>query len=295
MGKIHQEKTYGNPPTRYKRPRGNCPPLFRGIELECFSTLSKPLIAAAIQYEPVRGELERNRAQLIPLVRQAAAAGAELAVLPEMCTSGYLFPDRESIRPYCEHRNGPSVQLFQSEAEKCGMTICFGWPEVDPETDSLFNSAAVCCPDGTTLFYRKNLLYEADETWAEPGDTPYPLWRTPDGMLCTLGICMDLNDDEFIRHLIETETRVLAFPTNWLDQGFKVWNYWAWRLDGTKACLVAGNRYGVEDETPFCGDSAVLDGRTLLAWTEAKKDGVVLARIPVEPTPFRGAESEDSD
>jgi len=103
---------------------------------------------------------------------------------------------------------------------------------------------------------------------------------------------MDLNDDRFIEHLRSTQTRVLAFPTNWLDQGFKVWNYWAWRLRDTQACLVAANRYGVEDGTTFSGDSAVLDGRTLLAWTGADGDGVILAQIPDEPTPF-SAPDED--
>lgn len=138
------------------------------------------------------------------------------------------------------------------------------------------------------MFYRKRLLYEADETWAVPGDTPYPVWRSKAGLICTLGVCMDLNDDDFIRHLKDQEIRVLAFPTNWLEQGFNVWNYWAWRLLDTRACLVAGNRYGTEESTTFCGRSAVLDGRTLLGWTESEGDAVVLAEIPAEPTPFSG-------
>jgi predicted amidohydrolase len=245
------------------------------------------LLVAAIQYKPVRGALDHNRNRLVFLVRSAIEAGAELVVLPEMCTSGYVFPSKESILPCCETRTGRSVTLFQREAERGGVTLCFGWPELDAGSGHLFNSAAVCFPDGKTEFYRKNLLYEADEAWAEPGDTPYPMWHSKNGLLCSLGICMDLNDDRFIQHLVDSRTRVAAFPTNWLDQGFKVWNYWAWRLQDTKTCLVAANRYGTEDETTFSGDSAVLDGRTLLGWTEAQGDAVVLATIPEQPTPFQ--------
>ena len=248
---------------------------------------SQGLFVAAIQFQPLRGESQKNRNKLLFLLQQAIASGAELIVLPEMCTSGYIFHDRETILPLCEPRDGPSVKLFQREATRAGVTICFGWPELDPESSKLFNSAAICFPDGQTVFYRKKLLYDADVPWATPGDTPYPTWNSRNGLKCTLGICMDLNDDEFIEHLIKEEIRVLAFPTNWLDQDFKVWNYWAYRLDGTKACLVAANRYGKEDDTPFCGDSAVLDGRTLLGWTEDKADLVVTALIPPEPTPFR--------
>lgn len=244
------------------------------------------MIAAAVQFCPARGELQKNRARLLLLLRSAIESGAELVVLPEMCTSGYLFPDRDTILPLCETREGRTIQLFQAEAVKADITLCFGWPEVDPLSGKLYNSAAVCRPSGETLFYRKKLLFEADETWAEPGDTPYPMWHSREGLLCSLGICMDLNDDDFVKHLVETETRVLAFPTNWLEQGFSVWNYWAWRLDPTRACLVAGNRFGTEDSTTFCGCSALLDGRTLLAWTEAQGDGIVVAQIPAEPTPF---------
>jgi predicted amidohydrolase len=184
------------------------------------------------------------------------------------------------------------VRLFQREAARAGITLCFGWPELDPASGLLYNSAGVCFSDGSIEFYRKNLLYDADELWAEPGDTPYPVWTTKAGLKCCLGICMDLNDDRFIEFLIQENIRILAFPTNWLDQGFKVWNYWAWRLRDTETCLVAANRYGEEDETPFCGDSAVLDVRTLLGWMEEDKDGVVLASVPPELTPFPGPTEE---
>lgn len=247
---------------------------------------SSGLVAAAIQFEPQRGQLERNRNKLLLLLSAALQAQPELVVLPEMCTSGYIFHDPESIMPFCEQRGGHSERLFSSEAVRSGATICYGWPEHDPESGGLFNSASVCFPDGQVLHYRKKLLYDADRPWAEPGDTPYPVWTSRHGLRCSLGICMDLNDDDFIRFLVDQKIRVLAFPTNWLDQGFKVWNYWAYRLDGTETCLVAGNRYGVEDGTPFCGDSAVLDGRVLLGCTEANEDTVVLAHIPERPTPY---------
>lgn len=230
--------------------------------------------------------MDLNRARLVFLTNAAAQSGAELIVLPEMCTSGYIFPDAEAVRPFCEPRDGRTVRTFQREAQKLNLTICFGWPEIDPQTGTLYNSAAVCFPNGDISFYRKNLLYEADETWCEPGDTPYPVWQSKEGLKCTLGICMDLNDEDFVRHLKTEDCRVIAFPTNWLDQGFKVWNYWAWRLDGTRSCLVAANRYGTEDDITFSGDSAILDGRVLLGFTEAQEDTVVYARIPDEPTPF---------
>ncbi|MFA5508240.1 MAG: carbon-nitrogen hydrolase family protein [Vulcanimicrobiota bacterium] len=247
------------------------------------------MLAAAVQFRPEWGQPDRNRAKLLLLIAQAARTGAELVVLPEMCTTGYIFENPDAIRPYCEDRQGRSVRFFQAQAEKYNLTLCFGWGEIEPDSGRLFNSAAVCRPAQEILFYRKRLLFEADETWAEPGDTPYPMWRSKEGLLCSLGICMDLNDDAFIAHLIAHQVRVVAFPTNWLEQGLRVWDYWAWRITGTRTCLVASNRYGTEQTTTFCGSSAVLDGRLLLAWTERTGDAVVSAFVPPDPSPLPDA------
>lgn len=220
------------------------------------------------------------------LVTQAARNGAEMVVLPEMCTSGYVFPNRDLILPHCETREGESVCHFSRLATKLGVTLVFGWPEKDVSGTSLYNSAAVCRPGLEPLFYRKNLLYEADESWALPGDTPYPLWTSDSGYSCTLGICMDLNDDRFVAHLVENQVRVCAFPTNWLSQGVRVWDYWAWRIRDSSCCLIAANTHGREDEILFCGESAILDGRIILAHALARGDEVLLARIPEQPTRF---------
>lgn len=242
-------------------------------------------VVAAIQFKPQRGSVIENRARLTHLISASAEAGAELVVAPEMCNSGYVFPSAEAVLPYCELRGGPTFELFSGLARDLGITLAYGWPEVDPGSGKLYNSATVVFPDSREpLYYRKRLLYEADTTWAEPGDTPYPMWITRSGLIATLGICMDLNDERFIEHLRDSRARICAFPTNWLDQDFKVWNYWAYQLQETRCCLVAANTYGVEDETPFRGESAVLDGRVLLAFTGMDGDDVVMARIPAEPT-----------
>lgn len=241
---------------------------------------------AAVQFKAQRGRPQENRARLSHRIAEAAEAGAEVVVLPEMCTSGYLFPDRESILPWCETRDGPTAQLFGGLAREFAITLAYGWPERDPVSGRCFNAATVFRPDGQTLYYRKRLLFEADTTWAEAGDTPYPIWTDPRGMVMTLGICMDLNDPRFTQHLRQSEARLCLFPTNWLDQGFAIWDYWAYRLAGSRACLVAANTFGVEDETAFRGESAVLDGLVLLAWAPTEGERILKVTVPFEPTPY---------
>ncbi len=243
-------------------------------------------VVAALQFKPTRGAVLENRARLLAMIQAAARAGATLVVLPEMCTSGYVFTDRESILQLCETRDGETYGLFQRVAQELGITLAFGWPESDEASGKLYNSATVCFPRDGPLFYRKRLLYEADTIWAEPGDTPYPRWVTDEGLEASLGICMDLNDPRFLDHLVEEKIRLCAFPTNWLDQEFVVWNYWAWCLQRTQTCLVAANTFGTEDEVRFRGESAVLDGRVILGCAGSEGEEIVMAEVPPDPTPF---------
>ena len=57
---------------------------------------------------------------------------------------------------------------------------------------------------------------------------------------------MDLNDPGMIGFVERSAPRVLAFPTNWLEEGSDVWTYWAWRMDTTRTALVAANTWGEE-------------------------------------------------
>ncbi len=246
-----------------------------------------PIHTACLQFKPERGLVNANRQRLCNLFVEARELGAKLLVAPEMATSGYVFPDRGSILPSCETRDGESVETISALAVRLQATLVFGWPEiVAEEKDRLFNSAAVCFPNGERMYYRKNFLYETDKTWAEPGDNPYPVWTLDGGMKATLGICMDLNDPAFREHLRRESIRVCCFPTNWLDQDFTVWNYWAWCLQGSLTCLLGANTYGEEDHIRFRGESAILDGRVLLATAPSKGDQVIHALVPDEPTPF---------
>ena len=53
--------------------------------------MSRTVQAAAVQFNIALGEVERNLASASAGLRQAAARGARLALLPEMWSSGYDY------------------------------------------------------------------------------------------------------------------------------------------------------------------------------------------------------------
>ena len=50
---------------------------------------------ACLQMEPKIGDKDANLARSLELIEKAAAAGANLVVLPELCNTGYVFETRE--------------------------------------------------------------------------------------------------------------------------------------------------------------------------------------------------------
>lgn len=51
----------------------------------------QPVVVAALQLNSVEGDVHGNLAAALPFVEQAASAGAQLIVLPEMYSGGFSF------------------------------------------------------------------------------------------------------------------------------------------------------------------------------------------------------------
>lgn len=207
-----------------------------------------------------------DKADKARALREAAAlpVPANVVVFPEMFATGYIFRSVEEASRIAEGRDGPTFQAMADVARRTGAWVVAGFAE--SACDALFNSAMVVDPRGSLRFvYRKTLLYEADVPWARPGDSGYATFDTDFGRL-TLGICMDLNDWRFTSFLRTTQADVVAFPTNWVEEGMDVHRYWRERLVGVRSAFVAANTYGPEEDTGFSGESAILmDGNVVAA------------------------------
>ncbi|MFT4704889.1 MAG: putative amidohydrolase [Bradymonadia bacterium] len=210
---------------------------------------------AAIQYRPPKANVPAAREGLEEIVGAAARGGARLIVAPEMSTTGYIWPDAETIRPHTETADGPTAAMLGKIAAKHDAWIVAGFAEDAGE--HLYNSCWVIGPSGELEgVYRKVLLFDADLTWASAG-TEHQRYTTDFGTLVP-GICMDINDDRFVQHVRDSETDIVAFCTNWIDEGSDVIPYWRWRLARWRGWFVAANTWGMDGETPFLGRSCVL-------------------------------------
>ena len=62
---------------------------------------------AMLQFAPVFGEVQDN---LHTIQEACADLSADLVVLPELCTTGYQFRDRQELLQLAEPAEGPSLE-----------------------------------------------------------------------------------------------------------------------------------------------------------------------------------------
>jgi len=217
---------------------------------------------AIIQFKPEKGLGNVNYNRIIQICEAAISEGAQLLHLPEMCLVGYIWPNRAALEDHLEPKEGKTFQLFAKFCKSHQVYLAYGFAEID-EQGRAYNSQNLIGPEGNLLaHYRKRHLFNADLAWASPGNLPFQTVETPLGRI-GLGICMDLNFDDFVQHHFDQGTEILLLAVNWLDEGGIVQNYWTYRLHPYRGhCLIA-NSYGSDGSFVFCGRSSHFDRGSL--------------------------------
>src|SRR3954467_8051315 len=159
---------------------------------------------------------ERNLAAADRLTRAAAAAGAELVVLPEKWPALGEPADTPS---FAQALDGPAMQWAAQTARELGIDLVAGsFTEAAGERGR--NTSIHFGPDGEArATYRKihmfdvevgGRVYRESET-DEPGDEVVHS-TTADGVELGLSVCYDLRFPELYRELAVRGSRVLIVP-----------------------------------------------------------------------------------
>lgn len=281
----------------------------------------RQLRCAAVQFEPRPDDKAFNLARMEQFVVEAAADQVDLIAFPEMCLLGYWHLRRQSaerLRTLAEPLTGPSVARVRALAGRHGMAIGVGFLEVD-EDDRLFNSYAVCMPDGSVHRHRKLHAFEHEAIGS--GDT-YTVFDTPWGVRAGILICWDNNLVENVRATALLGASILVAPHQtggtasrsphgmqpiplelWhgrqhdpaaIESAFRGASGREWLLRWLPArahdngvFVVFSNGVGVDDDEVRTGNAMILDpyGRTL-AETWVAADAVVTADLDLSLLPL---------
>lgn len=164
------------------------------------------------QLAPRVGELGPNSELSVQAIREAVAQGADVVVLPELVTSGYVFESKEEAASMAIT---PDHELFSFWADAAGgeAVVVGGFCE-EGSDGLLYNSAALVDQSGVVAIYRKVHLWDREKLWFEPGAEPPLVIETAVGRIGVL-ICYDLEFPEMTRMLALAGAELVAVPTNW--------------------------------------------------------------------------------
>ena len=168
---------------------------------------------AVQQLAPVLGDLDHNRALALGAIREALEAGAEVVVLPELITSGYVFESPEEAGRAAIEPGHELLREWGEEARRADAVIVGGFCERG-EDGRLYNSAAAVDASGLLAVYRKLHLWDREKLLFEPGSAPPPVLDTRVGRVGVV-ICYDLEFPELTRWIALAGAQLLAVPTNW--------------------------------------------------------------------------------
>lgn len=165
------------------------------------------------QLDPVVGDLPANQDKCLDAVRAAVADGADVVVLPELSTSGYVFESVAEARSLAIPQDHEFFGRLAGLLAGTDTIVVVGFCELGP-SGTLWNSAAMVGADGVIAVYRKTHLWDRETLFFEPGADPAPVIDTPHGRLGIL-ICYDLEFAEMPRALALAGADLIAVPTNW--------------------------------------------------------------------------------
>lgn len=215
---------------------------------------------AAVQMKCSKS-VEKNIAHAEELVRQAAAKGAEIVLLPELFERPYFCQERRY--EYYEYAQtaaeNPAVRHFSRVAAELGIVIPVSFYE--KEVNNTYNSVAVLDADGKNLgIYRKTHIpddhYYQEKFYFTPGDTGFKVFDTRFGTI-GVGICWDQWFPETARGMALKGAEILFYPTAIGSEPILECDsmpHWRRCMTGHAACnlmpVVAANRIGTEEVVP---------------------------------------------
>jgi predicted amidohydrolase len=253
---------------------------------------SQILRVAAIQAEPVPGDLADNAATAARLVTRAAHEGAVLAVLPELFLAAY-HPPTLAARPEAtdvladgdrEVVDDPRLDPLRAAAQEYGVLTVVGAAVRHQDGRRTCSSLVIDRAGHAVVGYDKQHLWGTDEkALFVPGDRGATL--SVDGWQFGLGICYDGCFPEHGRAAAVDGADGYLIPSGYIDgSAHRRDIYYAARALDNTMYVVFSNAVGGPDPWHFNGGAAIYEpeGRPLRRAPDFGEHVIVADLDPVE-------------
>lgn len=236
---------------------------------------------AIYQFNPVKGQVEAN---LKKIRRALARYKADLWVLPELCTTGYVFSNADEVRVLAEDvRTGATTTALCALSRQYQTAMVLGMAETSE--DQIFNSAVVFDRGEQRGVYRKVHLFYEEKKWFSPGTEPPPVIDIK-GVKVGVMICFDWAFPEMARSLALRGAQVIAHPANLVLPYCQ--DAMLTRSLENRVFTATANRIGCENRPPdyslsFTGRSQITNPKgQRLGRLPADRTGILVRTIETE-------------
>ena len=240
------------------------------------------------------------------MIREAAANGANIVLLPELFDRWYVCQERkyqhyQFAQPVVDH---PAVKMAERLAKELGIVIPVSFYERDGNV--LYNSVACIDADGSNLgVYRKTHIpddhFYQEKFYFTPGNTGFKVFSTK---YCKIGvgICWDQWFPETARCLALNGAEIIFYPTAIGSEPIlqpDSMPHWRRCMVGHSAAnlmpVIAANRIGLEQveaceanggqtsELSFYGSSFITDNTgEIIADGSKNKEEILIADFDLD-------------
>jgi len=229
-----------------------------------------------------RPEFGKKDANLEQVARRLDGVSADVVVLPELFSTGYVFTDSRELEDLAEpFPAGPTTEFLTAQAVEHDVVLVAG--VLERAGSQFFNSAVAVGPGGHLETYRKVHLFREEKRWFAPGDRGF---RTVSVKGVTLGlmICFDWIFPESARTLALLGAEIVCHPANLVLPHCQ--RAMVTRCLENRVFAVTANRAGVEERggvrMAFTGRSQITSPRgEILA--EGPEEGEALGVVEIDP------------
>jgi len=164
---------------------------------------------AAVQINCRLNESERNLRRALQCMDREKA---DLYVLPELFSTGYLFSSRAEVVQVAEVI--PAGETCQSLIAACQKRKCHLVAGLAERAgDKVFNASVLIGPSGHLATYRKIHLFDEEKKWFDPGDRPFAVHDIGAAKI-GLMICFDWMFPESMRSLALLGCQIVCHSAN---------------------------------------------------------------------------------
>jgi omega-amidase len=233
--------------------------------------------AAAIQFNVQQGDVDANLEYVRSALRRVASQGAQLAVLPEMWSSGFAYRNLNELAG----RTPVIVDELLELSRELGLVIVGSMPE--PHGEKVYNTIYVADNGRLAGTYRKMHLFSllGEDRAFDSGDS----WLLADTSLGKIGviICYDLRFPELSRRLALEGAAVICVPAQWPKPRQEHWRtLLRARAIENQLFVVASNACGLIGKLDFFGMSMIIDPKGELLAEGGEAEGEIGATLDMQ-------------